>query len=195
MPPTTGGCLRGSPLAERHLHSVDVETGQILEDCPACEEYRRQLEGAEKEIRAWRARYANLKRDKEAEAKEHDLFPIAKRLFGKHRKATGHTRTAFSADRFWLCAPFIEKYGEPYIERAIEGIAYDPHRASKPNRRGKIEVYDHWENLFKSPATLQRYHDRAPLDRTVAIFEVELPPGEKTLMGMSPLTIMTEDPR
>jgi hypothetical protein len=144
----------------RHLYPVDPETGELLETCPNCAELQVQLAGAEKEIRAWRRRYDNLERDKEAEAREHEFWARALRLFKIWKRECNHPRSVWSADRFWMCVPALRHYGDAMVEQAIRGIAYQPN--TREMRNGGIERYDRWETLFANVGRIEWYANRAP---------------------------------
>jgi hypothetical protein len=145
----------------RHLHViVDTETGQKQEfnECPNCTELGRQLEGAEKEIRAWRTRYAKAIEDREAAAKGHDLWPQAVALWQEWKVATKHIRSRWTAERFWLCEPYLRVDGFVICRWAVWGIAYMPNTKRLPT--GQLETYDGWETCFKNRGTFERYARR-----------------------------------
>lgn len=147
----------------RNLRSVpqpemfDPETGEVLEKAPCanCLQLEDQLAGAEKEIRSWRASYANLKRDKNEEARAHDRWGLAVALWHEWVYATGHAKSQWSGDRFWLCVPFLEVDGFVICRWAVWGIAYQPN--TKQLSSGQVEVYDSWELCFKNRGTFERY--------------------------------------
>jgi hypothetical protein len=155
--------MDGNGTVTRRLRSVaapqlvDPATGEILEapPCANCLQLEDQLAGAEKEIRSWRASYANLKRDREAEAQAHEKWGIAIALWHEWILATGHLKSRWSQDRFWLCAPFLEVDGFVICRWAVWGIAHEPN--SKRLSSGLVEVYDSWELCFRNRGTFERY--------------------------------------
>jgi hypothetical protein len=136
---------------ERHLRIVDADSGEVLDSCPNCA-------GAEKEVRAWRVRYANLARDKDQEARDHDLWPKAITLFSEWKVATGKVRSKWSADRFWLCEPYLRNDGFVLCRWAVWGVAYMPNRKQLPD--GNYEVYQDFELPFRSRGHFERYTNR-----------------------------------
>jgi|GEM_PF-4858549 len=148
--------------AAPHLRVVDAETGEIPDDCPSCKILREQLAGAERDLRAWRSRYAKAVRDKEAEARSHDLWKDAEKLFSYWRRRTGRTRPQFTADRFWLVLPFLLKDGADQCRRAIYGRAYDHYEARRKN--GSIIRYYEWERIFGSRGEFEESVNRCPSD-------------------------------
>lgn len=142
----------------RDLRLVDPETGEILNRCPQCGEFEKQLAGAEKEIRAWRTRYANLKADKDAEAKAHGLWGWAVALFQEWKQATNHMRSGWNAERFWLCQPYLEQDGFVVCRWAVWGIALMP--MTKTLSTGLVERYDSFELCFRTRAHFERNVNR-----------------------------------
>lgn len=142
----------------RHLRIVDTESGEVLNECPNCSTLEDQLAGADKEIRAWRTRYANLKRDRDAEARKDELWGKAVALFTEWRIATGHMRSGWNAERFWTCQPYLAQDGFVTCRWAVWGIAYQPNTKTLPS--GYVERYDSWELCFKNRATFERYVNR-----------------------------------
>lgn len=160
--------------AERPLRLVP--TGEVPDDAPqtlaealdVIAEMRDQLDGAEKDVRAWRTRYAILKRDKDREAKNSEWWPIAKRVFDYWRDRCRHPRCAFTIERFRLIEPFLtdSQYGETLPERealcrrAIDGAAYDPFITKRKN--GTSKRHDGIELIFRSPEKFEEFCNRAP---------------------------------
>lgn len=148
----------------RHLHVVDAETGFVhaLDEHPEVQLLRDQLAGAEKEIQAWRTRYAVLKRESDAEARGHDLWPQALELFGIWRvKCKGpKSRCAFTPDRFWLVQPYLARHGREICELAIEGAAFDPFCTTRKN--GTTNRHNGWPLIFQSQDKFESFVNRAP---------------------------------
>lgn len=145
---------------------ADSVTGEIVEphSCENCQTLEDQLNGAQREIRGWRARYAELSRQREKDARSNGLWMTAQRLFEIWKKATGHKRSPFTPSRFYECEPYLkqEKYGPEMIERAIAGIVFDPFITTRKN--GTQKRHDGWELLFRSPDRFEEYVNRAPRD-------------------------------
>lgn len=145
----------------RHLQVVDPDTGELRDHhCEECQAKDDQIAGLEKDLRSWRARYADLKRDKEQEARDHLLWPRAKRLFDVWRAECRHQRSRWSADRFWLIEPLLREYGMETCVRAIAGAAYEPWTYERKN--GSSKRCDEWERVFANAGRLEDFANRAP---------------------------------
>jgi hypothetical protein len=147
------------------LHLVDAETGEIHDECPACALKEVELKGLERDVRTWIKRYDELKRDKEQEAREDALWPQAVRVFQAWQAATGHTRSVFNAERFFLIQPFLrntKQYGPEICLRAVAGIAYDCFSVKRKN--GSIRKFDEWERAFGSAKEVEERANAAPRD-------------------------------
>jgi hypothetical protein len=121
------------------------------------EELHRQLSGAEKEIRAWRTRYANLERDVEAEAREDPLWPLALRTFKYWQRAANHPRAEWTAPRFRMIKRLLEQPdGLERALRAISGCLSDDWRREKH--------LDLWEHIFESQKALEGCIAKCPKD-------------------------------
>ena len=140
-----------SKVEPPRLVPVDMVTGEVVaHECESCQQLQDQLNVAERTIRGHRAKIRELERDRDAEARANGLWPLAMKLFALWQRLTGHTRSLWTADRFWTCEPFLgnKTYGIVTCERGVVGIAYDP--VTKPRRNGTVEKFDAWETLFKS---------------------------------------------
>lgn len=147
-------------MAKAALRLVDPATGEITErGCPKCAEMAVQLEGSERDIRSWRARYAQLKASI-TEDEQHDLFPSAKRLFEFWKERCNHPRSDFTAERFSQVLPHLRDLGEEMCHRAIEGAAYDPFTTTRKN--GTVVRHDSWGLIFRSRDKTEEFANRAP---------------------------------
>lgn len=147
-----------------NLRLVDTSTGELHSPDERIAELEDQLAGAHKDIRAWRTRYANLERDKARDARASELWPTAIRLFDVWKQRTGHTRSQWTLDRFFLVEPMLATYGPEMCERAIAGIAHDPY--TKRRRNGTIQRFDSWKTCFSAADTFEEMANRAPRDWT-----------------------------
>lgn len=158
------------PEGQRHLQPVeeqapryitlDSQTGEKLPEHPEIHELNLQLEGAQAEIRGWRTRYGNLKRDKDREARQDARWPLAKEVFDYWRRRCAHPRAKFDADRFHLIAPFLDRYGIELCQRAIDGAAYDPF--TKRMKNGAVRRYDGLDLIFRNADKFEDFCNRAP---------------------------------
>lgn len=144
----------------RHLHVIDPETGEIHEQCPGCARLEDEIAGLVRDIRGWAARFAELKRDKDREARENPLWPKALELFGEWRRLCRHPRAAWSADRFFLVEPFLCDYGLELCSRAIAGAAFDAFETTR--RNGSVKRHDGWELIFRDRGKFEEFCNRAP---------------------------------
>lgn len=153
--------------AESHLRVVDTATGEIREECESCKMLRVQLEGAEKDIRAWRARYNALAREEEENIREHPAYGDMAILF-KHWKAVcRHPKSRLDVKRFRLALPFLENDGLGLCRRAVDGAAYDPYVTARKN--GSKQRHDGWDLIFKGRKQFEEFCNRAPREQ---------PPGQ-----------------
>lgn len=184
--------MSAEPAGQRHLRPVEDEapaplivvntaTGQQLGTLDDhAQHFKDQIDGLERDIRGWRTRFANLKRDKDVEAREHELWPEAIKLFALWKKECKHGRSAFTQDRFWLALPFLgpqpeallaaarrlgldeaaEPYGPVICKLAIEGAAYDPYVTTR--RNGSKQRHDGWDLIFRGAAKVEEFACRAP---------------------------------
>lgn len=148
-------------VSERPALRVVDEDGQVHEDCPGCQLREDEIKGLQRDIRGWAARYRELERDKEREAKNSPLWKEAYGHFCYWRELTGRTGCEWTPERFFLVEPFMRrKKHAPYIRRGIEGIVFD-HFVS--TRRNGTKLHHHsWETLFKSTGRFEEAVNAAP---------------------------------
>lgn len=147
-------------LPQPHLHLIDVESGEVLDECPNCVELRKQLAGTEKDIRAWRTRYANLKADRDQSAREDPMWPEAIAVFRYWQERCGHPQSKWSTERFELILPYLRDYGPTLCKRAIDGAAFDPYITRRKN--GSTKRHDGLELIFRSRDKFEESCNRAP---------------------------------
>jgi hypothetical protein len=153
----------------RSLRLVDPETGEITEkDCPGCAQWETTYAELERKYRGALSQIGNLRADKEAEARADKLWGVAVALFHEWKIATGHTRSGWTGDRFWLCRPYLQHDGFPTCRYAVWGVAAHPN--TKQVTKGYTERYDDFELVFRSRATFERYANRG-----WAVFGKQLP--------------------
>jgi hypothetical protein len=154
-----------APQPGRHLYVIDADTHEKLDEHPEIEALQVVIKGLERDVRTWIKRYDELKRDKEQEAREDALWPQAVRVFQAWQAATGHQRSVFNADRFFLIQPFLKntkQYGPEICLRAVAGIAYDCFSVKRKN--GSVRKFDEWERCFKDARELEERANAAPRD-------------------------------
>jgi hypothetical protein len=160
------------PEPARYLHLVDTTTGEAhpLSECPGCKIKDDEIKGLQRDIRGWAARYAELERDREAEARASKHWPAAVEVFEAWRAATGAYRrtkdgkrnTEWTSERFWLIEPYLrrKKYGYEMCLRGVAGIAFDHFKTTR--RNGSLNHHDDWDLLFRGPDKFEGYCNRAP---------------------------------
>jgi hypothetical protein len=134
----------------RHLHVVDTASGEVLPGCPDCAVKNDEIAGLERDVRGWAARYAQLRRDKAQEAREHPKWPEAQWLFSLWRKLCNHPRAE----------SHLAKDGLVTCERAVHGIAFDCFKTKR--RNGSVQRHDSWELLFRDRGKVEEMANRAP---------------------------------
>lgn len=145
----------------RHLYVVvDADTGEKLDGCPGCARRSDEIEGLQRDIRGWAARYADIKRDREADAQHSRLWPAAVELFEYWQSACNHPRAGWCADRFFLVEPFLKRHGIAICKRAVDGAAFDPFVTTR--RNGSKKRHDGFELIFRSPEKFEEFCNRAP---------------------------------
>lgn len=151
---------------------LNPETGEVLPEleCAECQRKTDEIAGLERDIRAWARRYADLKRDRTADAKAHDMWPVGHRVFAAWRRQCRHPRSVFTADRFWLIEPFLTngKYGktaenrEQLCMRAVAGAAYDAFEVKRKN--GSVKRFDEFDRIFETAGKFEEFANKAPRD-------------------------------
>lgn len=159
--------MSAEPIPLRLVNSDGEIVGeQEAGHCANCRVMEDQIDGLERDVRAWRARFADLARDVEKEAKRHPLYEKAEELFGEWQTLTGHTRAKWSPDRFQVARPFLKSDGYDLCLLAIQGAAYDPY--TKPRTNGSVKRFDDWELVFKSRGKFEEFCNRAPKEALAA---------------------------
>jgi hypothetical protein len=143
----------------RHLRIIDAD-GVELDGCPACSRKDDELAGLQRDIRGWAARYAELKRDKEAEAQRSRYWPAAREVFEHWQTVCNHPRSGWNADRFFLVEPFLKKHGVDMCKRAADGYAFDCFVTTR--RNGSKRRHDGWELIFGDVGHFEEGVNKAP---------------------------------
>jgi hypothetical protein len=138
------------------------DTGEILDQHPDVQRLEDEIRGLQRSLASESRRYEELKRDKDAEARAHQLWPKAMAVFKVWQQVTNHPRAVWTADRFWLIEPFLRKkeYGLETCLRGVAGIAWDHY--STPRKNGTIRHFNEWERLFKDAGSLEERANAAP---------------------------------
>ena len=135
---------------------------------PDCARTRELLQKAQDEIAGhiWTQRSQSSKigkyRREEQSVSDHAQWKRCARLFRVWQRATGHTRSRFTAARFREALPYLTEYEDEVIERAIMGLAFDPFTSRRKN--GTVQRHDGWHLLWKESTSVEEYANKAPLD-------------------------------
>jgi hypothetical protein len=151
--------------APRHLRIID-DQGEVTEfACPHCQHKEDELAELVRKFRGQSRELAELRRDKDAEARAHEAWPTAIKLFDYWKLLTKHSKAKWSEDRFWVLLPSLKNFGAGNCAAAIAGIAHDPN--TRVQRNGKTERYDDFATCFGSAGRVERYAKRRPKDWTL----------------------------
>lgn len=152
------------PEPARHLHLVDVETGEVVDDdsiaCPLCQDRLDVIAGLTRDVRAEHLRYENLKRDKAAEMRKDPLWPKAVELFSYWKDRCRHPRSTLTPDRFALVEPYLREHGLETCKRAVDGAAFDPFVTKRKN--GTAKRHDGLDLIFRNADKFEEFVNRAP---------------------------------
>lgn len=136
---------------------TDGDTAQLQQEIARLNDVVR---GLQRDVRGWAHRYAELKRDREADAKKDPLWPDAVRLFKLWRRLCGHPRAGWDADRFEQVRPYLKQHGLAMCERAIAGAAFDAFTTTRKN--GSKKKHDGWELIHRNADKWEEFACRAP---------------------------------
>lgn len=152
-------------MTRPELKLVDPDTGELVEHrCDECEAKDGQIRGLERDLRAWRMRYAELARDQEADARNDDLWDEAEVLFDYWRRRCRHPKSKFTVERFELLRPYLKRYGAELCRRAIDGASFDPYTTTRKN--GTTKRHDGLGLVFRSAEHFEDFANRAPVEAT-----------------------------
>ena len=129
-----------------------VDANGEINDCPSCRQLADENAGLTKALGDAARAIANLKRDREMEAREHDLWPFFVEL-GKLYNAESGRKCKFGRKRFELAEPHLKQYGREQLECLIVGIVHAPESVN-----GK--VYDSFDTAFRDEGSVEKYSRR-----------------------------------
>lgn len=158
--------------AERHLHPVDLETGQIT--CPRCENLKPgDLERAENALRKERRRNEYLEglldEKKETARQTHKDRKLFLALIDRWREKLDHPKAKVSNDRIDMLMkrraegykfdPEVNGEPEPTFELAVDGLAAFRYVTVRGrSREGKpSEIHDRMGIVFGAGEDLERF--------------------------------------
>jgi hypothetical protein len=138
------------------------DTGEILDQHPDVQRLEDEIKGLTRALKREIRLHEELKRDKEAEAAAHELWPQALAVFRVWQQVTGHSRSKWKGDRFWQIEPWLkdQHYGIVICLKAVAGIAFDPYVTMQKN--GRPERHDSWELCFRDTDHVEKYSNKAP---------------------------------
>ena len=182
--------MNAQPQPDRHLKPVEdtvalivvnPETGEQVGTLDQAQQrLKDEVGGLQRDVRGWAARFAELKRDKDAEAKDSPVWPAALRVFDYWRQKCKHTRSEFSLDRFEMIRPHLERlssakkgrpdsaedrlaHAEAICKLAVDGIAHDPYETTRKN--GTKKRHDGWHLIFETADRFEERCNAAPIER------------------------------
>jgi hypothetical protein len=141
--------------------AIAVHGGEILDDCPGCILKDKELESKQRDIKAWQARYTNLKKAMQEKAEDSEDWEIAAAVFDAWRVHCHHERSLFSFDRYLEVSGMLKKYGFEICIRAIAGASFDPFTTIRKN--GTKKVHNDFELIFRDSKHVEEYSCRAKL--------------------------------
>ena len=140
-----------------------MSEGEVCDNClPILQAMRDELQGHRELTNTAALKVGAARREDKDRWRNHAQWKRCARLFKIWQRATGHFRSQFTIPRFREALPYLEEYEDSVIERAIEGLAYDPY--TSPRRNGTNQRHDGWHLLWKSSGALEEYANRAPLN-------------------------------
>lgn len=176
---------------QRHLEAVgdapellvvNPATGETTPIKDHMQPLHDEIAGLNRDISGWRARHAELKRDKLAEALQHPLWPEGLKLFDFWRVECKHPRSQFTQERFWLALPYLgpapealkkaakelgidepDSYGPTICRMAIRGAAFDCYQTKR--RNGTTKRHDGWDLIFRDADKVEEFACRAPREQ------------------------------
>jgi hypothetical protein len=155
-------------MSAAHLRVVNEETGEIEPTCPECRRKDAEISGLTRDIRGWMVRYRELVRDRDTDAREHPMWPVAKAIFTEWKRLCRHPRSPWTPDKFWMCEPFLTnaKYAQELegrialCRRAVAGAAFDAYKTTR--RNGSTKSHDDWSLIFRDSTKFEEFCNRAP---------------------------------
>lgn len=184
--------------AETPLIVVDPETGERVGMLAEHTQERDDvIAGLQRDVKGWAARYAELKRDKNAEAQESPVWAAALRVFDHWRLCCKHPGAEWTLDRFEMIRPHLERSNtgkgkakkltpelisrnEEICKLAVEGIAFDPYVTTGKN--GRAITHDGLHLVFGDADLMEKRCKMAPVER---IREVFPPKPEQTTLDQA----------
>jgi hypothetical protein len=139
------------------------DLGEVLDEHPEVIRLQDEIAGLQRALASESRKLEQLKRDKAAEAAEHQMWPKALDVFRAWQQATNHPRASWpgtAGDRFWAVEPFLRKYGLEQCLRAVAGMAFDHFSVTRKN--GTIRRFDEWGRIFSTTDEFEERANRAP---------------------------------
>jgi hypothetical protein len=156
-------------LLAGRVQELDEQRRASLAKLTASED---KVEGLKGTVASQAGLIAELRRDRDAEARGHDLWPVAERLFAIWKAATGNTstRSTLTTDRFEILLPHLkgaegaelshDRLDGPPRNRleecaaAIVGRVFEHFSDQRSN--GTTRHYWEWERIFGNGRTGRR---------------------------------------
>lgn len=150
--------------------------GEVIEDAAlTIVRLQDELAQAARTIRGQAWQIGELQRDRDAEARDHQLWPTALEQFHYWREVCKHPRSRWAPDKFWAWLPFAKEFGELKCKAAIAGAAFDHY--SKPAKNGRLIHYCDWHGtksaIFETTSRFEFYLDHVPPNVQAKLDEAE----------------------
>jgi hypothetical protein len=136
----------------RHLHIVDPRSGEVLDECPTCNEWARKYNGVLSQL-------GQMRIELEGEFQSHELFPRCKKLHDYWRERCRHPRTTFTVEDFKVALPRLKEHDDEMCRHAIDGAAFDPFVTQRKN--GSQKRHDDWELIMRK-GKFEEFCNKAP---------------------------------
>lgn len=160
------------------IRFVDVDSGEMVDTCPTCAERDELIGKLQHRERSMLSTISKLEGQTEKKAKGHKLWDEIQAVHEWWRLATGHFGIKFTAEEFQQALPRWKEHGRgkanPCIAalKAVAGAAFDPN--TKRMKNGRIQRFDSWEIIHRSPEKFESFQERAPGPADSELWKVEL---------------------
>lgn len=159
----------------------DPRTGELIEATHVALEVevqrlRDHISELQRTIARQSFELGELKRDKQHDAEQNRLWPLAVRWHKHHAKVTGR-KSRWKLDVFERMEPFLKEYGIEVCEAASEGIAHDHFSTKRKN--GTARHFNTLDTLLKNTDRFEEAINSCPLEVLQVLREEGLLPGQR----------------
>jgi hypothetical protein len=160
-------------VAAPALKLIDGASGEVVAGDDSSlmariEELERELQDAERDLRAKRRLITKLQKDKERERQNFEQREVVFKLFEFWQQRCQKPRSQCTADRFDALRKALESgYTPRQVALAIAGAAYDPFVTKAKN--GREIKHNDLELICRDGKHLESFANKAPRRRDVAL--------------------------